>query len=141
MDFSLSEEQKMMLAVTRRFVERELMPLEGQMQEAELEGRYFPDPDLLRELQLKGKGAGLWGLMTPEAYGGAEVGFLMAALIWMETARSFIPFQYGGHADNILYHGTEAQKERYLLPTISGERKSCFAITEPGRVQMRAISA
>jgi alkylation response protein AidB-like acyl-CoA dehydrogenase len=132
MDFSLSEEQKMMLDVTRRFVERELMPLEGQMQEAELAGRYFPDPDLLRELQLKGRQAGLWGLMTPEAYGGAEVGYLMTALILMETARTFIPFQYGGQADNILYHGNEAQQERYLLPTIEGERKSCFAITEPG---------
>ncbi len=132
MDFELSSEQKMMLDVTRRFVERELMPLEGQMQEAELAGQYFPDPETTKALQLKAKQAGLWGLMTLEGYGGAELGFMMTTLIWMETARSFVPFQYGGHADNILYHANEAQKERYLYPTIAGERKSCFAITEPG---------
>jgi len=131
MDFALSEEQKMMLDVTRRFVERELMPLEGQMQEAEMRGEYFPDPETTRALQLKARQAGLWGLMTPEKYGGVELGFMMTALILMETARTFLPFQYGGSADNILYYANEAQQERYLLPTIAGERKSCFAITEP----------
>lgn len=132
MDFELSSEQRMMLDVTRRFVERELMPLEGAMQEAEREGRYFPDPETTEALQGKARQAGLWGLMTPEEYGGVDLGFMMAALIWMETARSFVPFQFGGQADNILYHGNEEQKERYLVPTINGERKSCFAITEPG---------
>lgn len=132
MDFELSSEQKMMLDVTRRFVERELMPLEGVMQEAEREGRDFPDPETTEALQGKARQAGLWGLMTPEEYGGVDLGFMMAALIWMETARSFVPFQFGGQADNILYHGNGEQKKRYLIPTINGERKSCFAITEPG---------
>ncbi|MEM7034007.1 MAG: acyl-CoA dehydrogenase family protein, partial [Chloroflexota bacterium] len=107
MDFALSTEQKMMLDVTRRFVERELMPLEGQMQEAELKGEYFPDSETAAALQEKAKKAGLWGLMTPEEYGGAELGFMMSSLIMMETARSFIPFTYGGGADNILYYANE----------------------------------
>ena len=132
MDFSLSTEQKMMLDVTRRFVERELMPLEGQMQEAELDGRYFPDAETTDALRQKARQAGLWGMMTPEAYGGADLGFMMTSLILMETSRSFIPFRYGGDADNILYHANDDQKARYLYPTIEGERKSCFAITEPG---------
>jgi hypothetical protein len=46
--------------------------------------------------------------------------------------RTFVPFRFGGAADNILFHANEEQKQTYLLPTISGERKSCFAITEPG---------
>ena len=43
-----------------------------------------------------------------------------------------MPFTFGGTADNILYAGNEEQKQRYLVPTIEGERRSCFAITEPG---------
>ena len=46
--------------------------------------------------------------------------------------------RFGGEADNILYAGTEEQKQRYLIPTIEGERRSCFAITEPGRRVGRA---
>src|SRR5665809_108533 len=40
--------------------------------------------------------------------------------------------EVGGEADNILYFANDEQKEKYLIPTISGERKSCFAITETG---------
>ena len=50
----------------------------------------------------------------------------------MECGRSFVPFSFGGYADNILYAANEEQKERYLIPAIEGERISCFAITEPG---------
>src|SRR5947208_14117183 len=39
---------------------------------------------------------------------------------------------FAGSADNILYYGNERQKEEYLIPTIEGERKSCFSLTEPG---------
>src|SRR5256885_16899322 len=55
----------------------------------------------------------------------------MTALITMETARALVPFTYGGSGDNILYQCTPALRERYLLPTIEGERQSCFALTEP----------
>jgi alkylation response protein AidB-like acyl-CoA dehydrogenase len=56
----------------------------------------------------------------------------MTALVEIELGRSFLPFAFAGAADNILYDANEAQQEAYLRPTISGERKSCFAITEPG---------
>jgi acyl-CoA dehydrogenase len=56
----------------------------------------------------------------------------MSAILTIETGRTFVPFTFGGSADNILYAGTEEQKQRYLIPTIEGERRSCFAITEPG---------
>jgi acyl-CoA dehydrogenase len=42
-----------------------------------------------------------------------------------------VPFQFGGAADNILFQCDEEQKREYLLPTIAGERRSCFALTEP----------
>jgi alkylation response protein AidB-like acyl-CoA dehydrogenase len=57
---------------------------------------------------------------------------VMTALVEIELGRSFLQFAFAGSADNILYDANEAQQDAYLRPTISGERKSCFAITEPG---------
>ena len=64
----------------------------------------------------------------------------MSAIVAMETGRTFVPFRFGGSADNILYAGTDEQKRQYLIPTINGERRSCFAITEPGRAPTPATS-
>ena len=50
----------------------------------------------------------------------------------MELGKSFVPFSFGGYADNILPYANEEQKQRYLIPTLAGERKSSFAPTEPG---------
>jgi alkylation response protein AidB-like acyl-CoA dehydrogenase len=60
------------------------------------------------------------------------LGAVMTALVETELGKSFVPFQFGGYADNILYLASQDQRQRYLLPTLSGELKSCFAITEPG---------
>ena len=145
MDFGLSDEQRMILATVGQFVSRELLPLEAAAQRAELDGHDFPDATEIRRLQQKARTAGLWGFLTPEEYGGANLGLLMTALISMETSRALIPFAYGGFADNILYHCNADQKERYLLPTIAGERTSCFALTEPDNgsdatnIQMPAV--
>lgn len=132
MDFALSDEQRMMLDTVRRFVRDELEPLLPEVQRADIRGERFPDSTTLRELQEKARKAGMWGLLTPEEYGGADVGLLMASLITMETERSLVPFSYGGNADNILYAGNDEQKREYLEPVIRGERGSCFALSEPG---------
>jgi len=82
-------------------------------------------------VQASARTAGLWGLQTPEEYGGANLGAVMNALIAMELGRTLVNFQFGGGADNILFGGTEEQKQRYLVPTIEGQRRSCFALSEP----------
>src|SRR3954447_347818 len=79
-DFGLTDEQRMILDTTREFVRRELLPLEQEVSRAEIQGRDFPDRQTLKALQQKAKSAGLWGLMTPEEYGGANVGVLLTAL-------------------------------------------------------------
>jgi acyl-CoA dehydrogenase len=133
MDFRISQEQKLILETVRDFVRTELMPLEEDLQKAELEGwgHAFPRDETTKELQDKAKELGLWGINTPEEYGGINLGVLMTALINVELGKCFVPFRFGGSADNILYSGNEEQKREYLLPTISGARRSCFAITEP----------
>lgn len=145
MHLRLTEEQKMIQKTVRQFVEKELMPLEPEVLRNEREGREGISKQKIRELQLKAKEAGFWGINTPEEYGGANLGQMMLALITMELARTFVPFRFGGYADNILYYCNEEQKKRYLIPTIKGERISCFAFTEPGagsdtrRIKMTAV--
>lgn len=132
MHLRLSEEQKMVQKTIRRFVEKELIPLEFDVLKNEREGKPGISPEKLRELQLKAKEFGFWGINTPAEYGGADLGQMMMAIVLMEVSKTFVPFTFGGSADNILYYGNEEQKKNYLIPTINGEKKSCFAITEPG---------
>ncbi|MFB4210623.1 acyl-CoA dehydrogenase family protein [Shouchella sp. JSM 1781072] len=132
MDLRLNEEQRMVQQTIRRFVEKELMPLENEVLRNELNGKPSLSEEKTNELQEKAKQMGFWGINTPEEYGGANLGQMMLALLTMETSKTFVPFKFGGSADNILYRANETQKKQYLLPTINGEKKSCFAMTEPG---------
>ncbi|GAA4536895.1 acyl-CoA dehydrogenase family protein [Amycolatopsis samaneae] len=132
MDFTLSVEEREVRDWVRTFVQRELVPLEQEVLRRERAGQPGITSDELRGLQLKAKESGFWGVLTPEEYGGMGLSAVMAALLEAELGRTFVQFRFGGSADNILFHANEEQKQRYLLPTISGERKSCFAITEPG---------
>jgi alkylation response protein AidB-like acyl-CoA dehydrogenase len=132
MDLTLSDEEREIRDWVRTFVTKELMPLEPQVLERERQGERGFTLEELRALQEKAKQSGFFGVLTPEEYGGMGLGSLMAALIEIELGRTFVQFKFGGDADNILFHANDEQKKRYLEPTISGERYSCFAITEPG---------
>ncbi|MFG1920824.1 acyl-CoA dehydrogenase family protein [Cryptosporangium sp. NPDC048952] len=131
-DFALSDEQRAVRDWVRTFVERELVPLEPEVLRRERSGEPGITREESRALQLKARESGFWGILTPEEYGGMGLGAITASLLEAELGRTFVPFRFGGAADNILFHGNSQQKERYLLPTIEGERISCFAITEPG---------
>ncbi len=131
MDLTLTDEEREIRDWVRTFVSRELMPLESAVLERERDGERGMTLELLSELQEKAKGSGFFGVLTPEEYGGMGLGSLMAALIEVELGRTFVPFKFGGDADNILFHANDEQKKAYLEPTISGEKHSCFAITEP----------
>src|SRR5690625_6394270 len=131
MQLRLTKEQKMGQTTIRKFVEKEVIPLENEVLRNEREGKPSLSEEKLTELQLKAKKAGFWGINTPEAHGGADIGQMMLAIVAMEVSKTFVPFQFGGAADNILYYGNEEQKEKYLSQTINGDKKSCFALTEP----------
>jgi acyl-CoA dehydrogenase len=131
-DFSLTDEERRIRDTIRLFVRREIVPLENEVLRNERAGAPGLEPGVLRELQEKARRAGFWGIDTPEEYGGIALGPVMSAVLAMELGRTFVPFRFGGSADNILFAADEEQKRAYLLPTIAGERRSCFAITEPG---------
>ena len=132
MDFALSDTERAIRDTARDFIAREVMPLEQELLRRERAHRPGLEHSELRELQLKARTFGFWGLATPEEYGGMDLPAVTQSLIWTELGRSFVPFRFGGEADNILFHANDEQKREYLVPTIEGERRSCFAITEPG---------
>jgi len=139
-DFSLPEEVRMIQKSVREFTERELFPLEREFC---LDGR-LPFPKRL-ELERKGRDLGFWALDVPTEYGGAGLGQLAMCVIHEELYRSPLMFEFGGYVEPALYLCNDKQKEKYFHPIIRGEKKSCYAFTEPGtgsdlaRVQTRAV--
>lgn len=131
MDLSLSDEERAVRDWVRTFVQREVMPLEPEVLRRERAGLPGLTRDELGALRATARASGFFGVLTPQEYGGMGLGAVMAALVECELGRSFVPFSFGGSADNILYDANESQRETYLRPTIEGERRSCFAITEP----------
>jgi alkylation response protein AidB-like acyl-CoA dehydrogenase len=132
MDFGLTDEERAVRDTARSFIKKEVEPLEQELLRRERRHEPGITRDELRELQLKAREFGFWGLSTPEEYGGMNLSAVLQSLIWTEIGRTIVPFRFGGEADNILYFANEEQKREYLIPTIEGERISCFAITEPG---------
>ncbi len=132
MEFGLTDEQRAIRDTVRSFVRNEVMPQEQEVLTRERRGEPGLSHQELVTLQKKARKFGFWGLSTPESYGGMELPAVTQALIWTELGRTFVPFVFGGEADNILYYASEEQRREFLVPTIEGDRISCFAITEPG---------
>ncbi len=127
-DFALTDEQREIVAVTRAFVERELVP-----HEEEVERTGVVPPELSAEIRRKAIAAGLYAANMPEDVGGAGLDAVTLVLVEKELGRTSYALQYTGVArpSNILLAGTSEQRERYLLPTVRGERVECLAMTEP----------
>jgi acyl-CoA dehydrogenase len=132
MDFGLGDEERAIRDTARSFIRKEVEPLEQELLRRERRHQPGLERSELRELQLKAKKFGFWGLSTPPEYGGMDLPAVTQSLVWTEVGRSYVPFRFGGEADNILFNASEDQKREYLVPTIEGDRISCFAITEPG---------
>jgi acyl-CoA dehydrogenase len=129
MDFALTEEQQLVVKSTRDFVEHELYPHE---QEIELSGELRPA--LLRELKAKAIDAGLYAANMPTEVGGAGLDAVTWILYEKELGRASYVLHYScvARPSNILLACAGAQRERYLLPAVRGERSECLGISEPG---------
>jgi acyl-CoA dehydrogenase len=127
-DFSLTDEQREIVAVTRAFVDRELVP-----HEEEVERTGMVPPELSAEIRRRAIAAGLYAANMPEDVGGAGLDAVTLVLVEKELGKTSYALQYTGVArpSNILLAGTPEQRERYLLPTVRGERVECLAMTEP----------
>ena len=130
MDFELPEEFRILKDSVRKFVDRELIPIEmTSMEDGELK------QDVRATLEDKAKKAGLWLLDVPEEYGGQGLPLLGMAVVWEELARTIALPPRGpgifGPEPRILLTLKPAQKEKYLYPVLRGEKKTHFAQTEP----------
>ncbi len=143
MDFTLSDEQQMIVDTTRRFVENEIAPLELEL---DPDAGALAPADFERLVGMT-KDMGFYGLDIPEAYGGPGLDTTTRALMAIEMSKHraglYNPCYgtFGGAGLAQLYEATDAQKERWLYPTLRGEKKGCFALTEPsgGSDPARAI--
>ncbi len=132
MDFTLPEELRMLRDNLRRYVEKEMIPVERDSvtDEEELKPEY-------REKFQKGmRDLGLWMYDVPEEHGGQGLGVMARCVIWEEMARTIaVPARHseitGPSVRAILYDLPEDMKQRYLYPVLRGEKHACFGQTEP----------
>lgn len=127
MDFSLTEDQKMLKTMVRDFAEKELEPIAAQIDE---EAR-FPAESIKKMAEL-----GIIGLPLPEKYGGGGGGTTEFAIAIEEISRvcastGVIYLVTTGLAGKPIYRfGTEEQQQRFAVPIAKGEKLACFALTE-----------
>lgn len=128
----------MLRKMVRQFRENEMEPLVESMDPA---ATHLPIKKE-EELREKAKEAGLWGVGLPEELGGEGLGVLGRALITEELVKHrmgiYSPFLEAFELFPGLHNMpwdndalTEYHREEYLLPSIEGEKTSCFALTEP----------
>ncbi len=128
MDFDLSDEQHAIQTLCREFARDEVQPRAEEMDR----NAAFPY-DLVKKMAE----LGLMGLPFPEKYGGAGADTVSYALAVMEISRADAStgITLAAHvslgATPFYLFGTEAQKERYLIPLARGEMLWGFGLTEP----------
>jgi len=126
--FTLNEEQEAFRLAVRDWSARALAPRVEELEATET----FP-VDLFREL---GR-LGYLGVGIPETYGGSGGDMVMRCLLIEEIGRVNCGFAAAllGHVGlatiPLIKFGTEAQKQQYLRPALTGEKLGCFGLSEP----------
>jgi hypothetical protein len=129
MDFSLPEHVEALREEVRKFAEHEIRPHVMEWDEA----KTFP-AEVMRQLGAMG----MMGVIFPEEYGGAGMGYLEYAVVVEELSRvdGSVGLGIAAHnslcSNHIFAMGSEAQKRRYLVPLASGKVLGAWALTEPG---------
>jgi acyl-CoA dehydrogenase len=128
MEFGLTPEQQMLVESLRAFVERELIPHEDLVERTD----NLPT-ELAAEIRRKAIAAGFYAANMPEELGGGGLDNVSIALLERELGRAGYALHWTvARPSNILRACQGEQIERYLKPTIQGERVECLAMTEPG---------
>lgn len=128
MNFSVSENQKMVAQMARDFAEREIRPNIMKWDESQ----EFP-----RETFRKMGELGLLGVLVPETYGGAGFGYMeyITAIIEISKVCGSIGLSMAAHnslcTNHILEFANEEQKQKYLPKLATGEHIGAWALTEP----------
>jgi len=127
MNFELNEEQLQIKSSVREFAESEIAPNALEWDETQ----HFPI-----ELRPKLAELGLLGVLFPEEYGGAAMGYIEYATIIEELGRvcGAVGLSVAAHnslcSNHIYMFGSEEQKKKYLVPLASGESFGAWGLTE-----------
>jgi len=127
MNFELSEEQQQIKYSVREFAESEIRPNVMEWDETQ----HFPE-----ELRPKLAELGLLGVLFPEEYGGAGMGYVEYATIIEEIARvcGSVGLSVAAHnslcSNHIYLFGSDEQKQKYLIPLAQGESFGAWGLTE-----------
>lgn len=128
MDFRPTDEQQMLVDSLRTFLEEEVYPYEAEVDRA---GEV---PDALGErITQKAIEMGFYAANLPESVGGGGLDYTSLALFERELGKtSYALNGYIARPAEILLACEGDQVERYLAPCVRGEKRECFALTEPG---------
>jgi alkylation response protein AidB-like acyl-CoA dehydrogenase len=127
MNFELTEEQQQIKFSVREFAESEIRPHVMEWDESQ----HFPE-----ELRPKLAELGLMGVLFPEEYGGAGMGYVEYATIIEEIGRvdGSVGLSVAAHnslcSNHIYTFGNEEQKQKYLAPLAQGESFGAWGLTE-----------
>ena len=133
----LDEQTRLIADTVRKFVERELMPLEPVFaaRQVAVDDEGPLTDEMQAHLRKVSKDLGLWGLDAPEELGGMDLPQVTMAAVAQELGRTITNFTLPPDTPNLKMLaavGSESQKEKYLRPYIEGELVSAIAISEPG---------
>ncbi|WP_280458047.1 acyl-CoA dehydrogenase family protein [Nocardia carnea] len=128
MDFTFNEQQLDFRKALRHFVDKEIVPVANEWERS---GRY--PTEIVEHM----KTMGLFGITTPEEYGGIDLDKVSFTLVYEELARGWMGIAgiVGSHNLScwmIGKHGTEDQKRNLLPKLASGEWRTGIGLTEPG---------
>jgi alkylation response protein AidB-like acyl-CoA dehydrogenase len=128
LDFTFTDEQKQLRKSVREFAEQEIGPHVLEWDEAS----HFPTEMLPHLADM-----GLLGVIFPEQYGGAGLGYIEYATVIEELARVdgsvglFVAAHNSLCSNHIFKFGTEEQKKKYLVPLAQGKKLGAWSLTEP----------
>jgi alkylation response protein AidB-like acyl-CoA dehydrogenase len=127
-DFNFTDEQKQLRRTVREFAEGEIRPHVMEWDEAS----HFP-----MEIMPKLAEMGLLGVIFPEQYGGAGLGYIDYVIAIEELSRvdGSVGIIVAAHnslcSNHIFKFGTEEQKKKYLVPLAQGKHIGAWSLTEP----------
>ncbi|HET9209822.1 MAG TPA: acyl-CoA dehydrogenase family protein [Thermoanaerobaculia bacterium] len=128
MDFSLNDEQRAIQETAREFARREVDPIVEEIDESQK----YP-----REVMRKAGELGFLGIIFPEEYGGAGLGYIEYVIVVTELSRvdPSVGISVAAHnslcSNHIYKFGNEEQRRRWLVPLARGEKIGAWSLTEP----------
>lgn len=128
MDFALTDEQQQLRRSVREFAEVEIAPHVIEWDEASR----FPSEIVPSLAEM-----GLLGVIFPEKYGGAGLGYMEYAIAIEELSRVdgsvgiFVAAHNSLCTNHIYTFGTEEQRKKYVIPLAQGKKLGCWSLTEP----------